>query len=598
MRTYRFDKVDITSGYLFGKQELNRLTTINAVYDRFCETGRIGAFDFDYVPSGDKKPPHVYWDSDVAKWIEGAAYIIKKHPTPELEEKIDALVDKIKKNQDKNGYFNIHFTVASPGERFKDRDKHELYCAGHLMEAAVAYDEATGKRDLLDCMEKYADHIARVFMEEKSAEFQTPGHEEIEIALVRMYLHTGKQKYLDMAKHFIDTRGSSETSEPNVSYNQSHIPVREQTEAVGHSVRAMYLYTGMALLAAQTGDEGLTKACKALFDDVALRKMYVTGGIGSTYVGEAFTNPYDLPNEGAYTETCAGIGLAFFANAMLALENDAKYADVIERVIYNGLLSGLSLDGTSFFYENPLEINLIEHFANERGKKRLPPTQRVECFSCSCCPPNINRFLPSIGNYLYAIDGDTLFVNQFVSSKLEDGGVRIRVTTDYPISGSIKIEASGVGKIAVRIPEWCEKYEIDRDFEIKNGYAVMNSDGGEININFDMTPHAVFANPNVIRDCSRLCVMRGPIVYCAESVDNSDNLHAYSIPCDFECKEEANAEFGLPTLEVSASCLMPTEGKLYSSRRPEKAEATLKMIPYNCFANRGRTNMIVWIHAE
>ena len=598
MKAYGFDKVELTSGYLSDKQELNRVRTIYAVYDRFYETGRISAFDFDYVPGEGKNPPHVFWDSDVAKWMEGAAYIIKKHPTPELEAKIDALVEKIKEHQDENGYFNIHFTVVAPESRFTDRDKHELYCAGHLMEAAVAYDEATGKRDLLDCMEKYADHIARVFMEEGNAAFQTPGHEEIELALVRMYLHTGKRKYLDMAKFFIDTRGSSETSEPNVSYNQSHLPVREQTEAVGHSVRAMYLYTGMAYLAAQTGDEGLIKACKTLWDDVTLKKMYVTGGIGSTYVGEAFTNPYDLPNEGAYTETCAAIGLVFFAHAMLALENDAKYADIIERVIYNGLLSGLSLDGTSFFYENPLEINLVEHFANERGRKRLPPTQRVECFSCSCCPPNINRFLPSIGKYLYAMDGDTLFINQFASSRLEDGEVVCKVTTDYPVSGNIRIEASGVGKIAVRIPEWCEKYEIDREYTIVNGYAVINNGGDAIKVTFDMTPRAVFANPRVIRDCSRLCVMRGPIVYCAEGVDNGDNLHAYSVPCDFGYKEKLSAEFGLPAIEVNAMRLIPFDSGLYSSRRPEKVAATLKMIPYNCFANRGKTDMIVWLHAE
>ena len=598
MRTYRFDKVDITSGYLFGKQELNRLTTINAVYDRFCETGRIGAFDFDYVPAEDKKPPHVFWDSDVAKWMEGAAYILKKHRTPELEEKVDALVERIKANQCDDGYFDIHFTVVAPEDRFKYREKHELYCAGHLMEAAVAYDEATGKRDFLDCMEKYADHIARVFIEEKSAAFQTPGHEEIEIALVRMYLHTGKQKYLDMAKSFIDTRGSAETSEKNDPQIQSHKPVREQTEAVGHSVRAMYLYTGMALLAAQTGDESLVKACKTLWDDVTLRKMYVTGGIGSTYIGEAFTKPYDLPNDGAYTETCAGIGLMFFANAMLALCNDAKYADVIERVFYNGVLSGISLDGISFFYENPLEINLLEHFENERGKRKFPITQRVECFSCSCCPPNLNRLLPSLGNYIYGIDEGTLYVNQFVSSKLEDGSVLCKVTTDYPVSGSVKIEAQGADKIAVRIPDWCEKFEIDREYVIENGYAVMENDGKVVNLSFDMTPRAVYANPRVLRDCSRLCVMRGPIVYCAEGVDNGENLHAYSVPHDFEYSEEDCAELGLPIIKITASRLIPFEGGLYSSQRPEKVSATLKMIPYNCFANRGETDMIVWLHAE
>ena len=340
MKTISFNNVDLLGGYLFDKQELNRKITINSVYDRFDDTGRIGAFNFDYTPdTPEELKPHIYWDSDVAKWMEGACYILTKHKNPDLEAKVDALVAKIKEHQCEDGYFNIHFTIVEPELRFTDRKWHELYCAGHLMEAAVAYAEATGKTDFLDCMEKYADLIHRVFVVEKSAGFSTPGHQEIELALIRMYLYTGKKKFLDLAKHFIDTRGAVEESWKE-DYNQSHLPVREQTEAVGHSVRAMYLYTGMAMLAKETGDEALANACKKLWNDTTLRKMYITGGLGSTPIGEAFSNPFDLPNDQAYTETCAGIGLMFFANAMLALENDAKYADVTERILYNGVQIG------------------------------------------------------------------------------------------------------------------------------------------------------------------------------------------------------------------------------------------------------------------
>ncbi len=357
----------------------------------FFETGRIGAFNFDYVKDSGMSEPHFFYDSDVAKWMEGVAYILEKNSAPDLEEKVDALVEKIKLNQGDDGYFNIYFTVVDPENRFKKRNYHELYCAGHLMEAAVAWAEITGKLDFLEAMERYADYIYKVFVEEKSAEFTTPGHEEIELALVRMYRFTGKKKYLDLAKFFVDMRGACE--EPIADeYNQSHLPVREQREALGHSVRAVYLYTGMAYLAKETEDTSLMPALHALFSDMTERKMYITGGLGSTDIGEAFTHPYDLPSDAAYTETCAAIGLVLFASAMLELENKSVYADVVERVIYNGLLSGLSLDGESFFYENPLEINLGDRFKNRYGERRLPITQRKKSFGCSCCPPNIVRF--------------------------------------------------------------------------------------------------------------------------------------------------------------------------------------------------------------
>ena len=383
MQLIPHSRVTLTGGYLAEKQALNRRVTLQAVYDRFYETGRITAFGHGY-PDADPIRPHFFWDSDVAKWMEGAAYVLAHEPDPALEAKVDAIIDDIAAHQHADGYFNIYFTVVEPDKRWSNRDWHELYCAGHLMEAAVAYAEATGKTKFLSCMEKYADYIAKIFMEEQSAAFHTPGHEEIELALVRLYRHTGKKQYLDLAAYFINTRGVAEEQGKN-NYNQSHLPVREQDSAEGHAVRAMYLYTGMAYLAAETGDEALIAACKKLWADATEQKMYITGGLGSTYIGEAFTTPFDLPPDQAYTETCAGIALCFFANGMLALENHAAYADVIERALYNGVLSGLSHRGDEFFYENPLEVNLSERFVSVWGARRFPAHRRVACFACSCC---------------------------------------------------------------------------------------------------------------------------------------------------------------------------------------------------------------------
>ncbi len=594
MKTVSFDHVDITSGYLSEKQELNRKTTINAVYDRFYETGRIGAFDFAYDGSEDKIKPHVFWDSDVAKWMEGVSYITRKNASPELMAKVEELIQKIKEHQCEDGYFNSYFTVCEPEARFTDRHKHELYCAGHLMEAAVAYAQTTGKYDFLDCMEKYSDLIYKIFVEEKSAQFATPGHEEIELALIRMYDLTGKKKFLDLAKYFIDTRGTVE--EPHmVDGIQSHKPLREQEEATGHCVRAVYLYTGMAMLAERTGDEALVSQCRKLFDDIVYKKMFVTGGIGSECRGERFTVPFDLTNDHAYTETCAAIGLIYFANAMLALENDAKYADVIERTLYNGFLSGLSLSGDQFFYENPLEITLREHFESTSGKRRFPITQRPKIFDCSCCPPNINRMLPSLGNYIYGIDGNTLYVNQFTASTLSTDGVTCTQTTNYPNDGAVTITANGCEKVAIRIPEWCESFKINKAYVIERGYAMIENDGTEISVDFDMTPKAVFADCRIKSDINRLCVMRGPIVYCAESVDNVDDLHSLIFPSKIEATETFDEIYGLVKLEVPCRRRLPfEEGRLYSSQPPKTESFTAKLIPYNCFANRGECDMLIW----
>ena len=591
MKHFTDNEAKIRSGFLKDKEMLNRDVTIHAVYDRFKETGRVDAFRFD------SQNVHIFWDSDIAKWMEGASYIIAKYPNAELEQKVEEIIDGIEKNQGADGYFNIYYTVKEPNGRWTKRENHELYCAGHLMEAAVAYAEATGKTRFLACMEKYADYIYRVFVEEDSAAFSTPGHEEIELALVRMYRHTGKRKYLDLAAHFINRRGVAEKDD-HFDYNQTHLPVREQTEARGHSVRAVYLYSAMADLALALDDDTLKKACETLYANIVNQKMYITGGIGSVAQGETFSNPYDLPNDQAYTETCAGIGLMFFCQRMLRMENNASYADTIERVFYNGVLSGLSVGGDEFFYENPLEITLSEHFETIFGKRRFPPTTRRKSFSCSCCPPNINRLLPKLSEYVYGLDGDTLYINQFADSVLKADGISCEMKTEYPLDGKVSIQAEGISKIAIRIPAWCENFSLDQPYEMQNGYAVLKNDG-EIYISFDMTPFAIRANTKVLKDIGRLCIQSGPIVYCAEAIDNGENLHALSIPVAFTYEKADNEFFGLPTITVDGFRREDKTTALYlrAARAPiTNTPCKIKMIPYSCFANRGETDMLVWLH--
>ncbi len=594
MKHFTYKEALLTGGYLQDKETLNRKITIDAVYNRFYDTGRITAFNFD------SKDVHIFWDSDVAKWMEGAAYILGIHPDKELEEKVESLIDCIEKNQCEDGYFNIYYTVVEPQARFSNRDCHELYCAGHLFEAAVAYAEATGKERFLHLMEKYADHIYRVFVEERSAKFMTPGHQEIELALVKMYRYTGKKKYLDLSAHFINTRGHNESDGLN-AYNQSHLPVRNQTTAEGHAVRAMYMYAAMADLAYELGDKQLLSACEALYDDVVNTKMYITGGIGSCHLGETFANPYDMPNEEAYNETCAGIGLMFFCQRMLKLQNKATYADTIERVFYNGVLSGISLDGKSFFYENPLEITMANHFKNDFGERRFPITQRLECFGCSCCPPNINRLFAVLSEYIYGLDGDTLFINQFADSTLKSGSIEATMHTNYPRDGKITINAKGVQKIAVRIPSWCDSFTINAEYTTKDGYAIICNCDSDVVVDFDMTPFAVRSRAAVVKDVGKLCIQAGPIVYCAESIDNcntGENLHAVTISHDFTSKVSYDESIGLNVLDISAYRYVDSD-KLYSRAKDRDLKPiTLRMIPYSAFANRGECDFLTWFNEK
>ena len=599
MERVDFSSVKITSGFWADKQRLIRDVTVNAVYERFLETGRFDAFKCLPNP---KKEPHIYWDSDVAKWIEGVAYLTMEKREPQLEKIVDEVVDEIEKNRDTCGYFNSYFLTREQDKRFTRRDCHELYCLGHLIEAAVAYYQATGKDKLLRLMCDYADYVERVFKIEGSASFQTPGHEEIELALVRLYECTKEQRYLDLAMHFVDKKGSETdmlTDWANLMYCQSHKPVRRQDTAQGHAVRAVYLYCAMADLALKYGDEGLKNACKRIFDNIATKRMYVTGGIGSSREGEAFTVDYDLPNLIAYAESCAALGLCLFAHRMLLLESNAKFAHVVERALYNGFMSSLSLDGKGFFYTNPLEI-LPHMFSRDtsittKNHIQLPSPERSEVFDCSCCPPNIVRFIPSIANLIYTHDGKTVYVHQFMASqaKINVGGKEIELEqkTSYPYDGKVEITVKGGDvRLAVRVPEWCDCYNAE-----SNGYMYysIKEEGALISLDFKMKPRFVYASTEVLDNAGKCALTVGPLVYCLEGCDNPAHLRNIVIDTEAEPTLGYNSELKVPTVSVRAYT-KEAQNSLYSFKKGKFKEITAEFIPYFAFANRGVQEMQVW----
>lgn len=591
-----YRKVIITGGFWKEKENLNKNVTIGAVYDRFNESGRVEAFKFNWKPGMDHQP-HIFWDSDIAKWLESAAYALSRDENPELEAKVEEIIDDIIEHQGDDGYFNIYYTVVEPGKRWTDRNCHELYCAGHLMEAAVAYYNATGRDRFLKAMEKYADYIAQVFTVEHSAAFSTPGHEEIELALYKMFKLTGKTKFFDLMKYFLETRGlPGEQSPFNPKQVQAHLHIRDQHVALGHSVRAMYLYSGMADYAAETGDKEVLAACRDLFEDVTNRKMYITGGIGSTNIGEAFTIPYDLPNAHAYTETCASLGLMFFANRMLKAdrERSSKYADAVELEMYNGALSGLSLDGDKFFYENPLEIDVDarNRLTATDGGERWPISQRVKIFGCSCCPPNITRVLASLGEYFYAYDecDGIMYVNQFGESEYEDGEVKVSQKTCYPFDG--KVEITSTVPVKVRIPGWCRKFTADSAYCMQNGYACFGA--GTVCVEFEIKPELVSAHPYVVNDLGKAALRRGPVIYCAEGVDNGRVQRLAFDSAAIGSAVLENDPSGLPAITVDGFEYVDRK-ELYAPIGQEFRSRKIRLIPYYSFANRGETDMLVFM---
>lgn len=609
MRNIPFSDVKLTGGYWEELYELCRTVTLDAVWDRFSETGRVEAFKCSWT---DKSPaykkPHIFWDSDVAKWMESAAYFLRTQRDADLEARIESVIDDIEANQTEDGYFNSYYLTIEPENRYTERDNHELYCTGHLLEAAIAYFEATGKDRFLKLMKRNIDCIEKAFVTEKTAKFVTPGHQELEIALLKLYRLTGCKKYLSLAGFFLDNRGSNLPDQLQMDAHkwidlsehvQSNMPVREMREATGHAVRAGYMYASMAEYAHITGDDAMKEACLALFHNIAFRRMYITGGVGSERVGETFTVDYDLPNVYAYTESCAAIALAFFANEMCRLDGaNAIYGDVIERVLYNGFRSSLSLSGDAFFYENPLEIP-------PRRKKhttvKLPPAQRSKVFSCSCCPPNITRFIPSVGRYMYTTDENTLYVNQYIASEasfeLDGKPVTVVQETNYPYDGKVKLIYHGHDiRIAVRVPAWCTNCTLSTEC----GFAYFDaSDGCEIELDFDMTPRWVEAHVNVNENLGKAALQVGPMVYCIEEVDNGENLRDIRIDLNSAFRFGYDNALDVPTVTVSGTRRVPAGENvpLYtpvSSRIPVE----VRFIPYYAFANRGESEMAVWVNAQ
>lgn len=600
MQPIGFQDVDITGGFWQQIQQRNRKTTVYAVRDRFADTGRFEAFNFSWK-EGMPNKPHIFWDSDIAKWAESVAYILQKGPDDELQADVERVIDCIAAHQEESGYFNIYFTVCEPEARLTRRTDHELYCAGHLIEAAVAYYQATGRDRFLRQMCRYADYIDRVFRLEGSAPFVTPGHEEIELALVKLYRCTGQQRYLELAQFFVDQRGANdkdlgkEYPFAHRSYSQSHLPVRQQRTAEGHSVRACYLYCAMADLAAICQDGALLDACRALFDNITTRRMYITGGIGQSHHGEAFTVDYDLPNRTAYAETCAAISLAFFAQRMLTLQADGRYGDVIERALYNGILSGISLDGESFFYENPLSMRpgLNQHDTSVREGDRYPITQRVKVFECSCCPPNLTRLFATLGDYLYGRQDGVVYVHQFMDSRFDKDGVSVRQRTRYPQNGVIHLQAQGVDTLAVRIPGWCRAFTASAPYTLKDGYAYFQGQR-ELTVEFSMEPVLMRASEQVSQDAGKVAVQMGPIVYCAEGVDNGEHLSSLHLSAQGGFEAAFDPAFGANVITAQGFRPEPA-ADLYSPYEDKWQAVPVKLIPYFAFANRGPSEMQVWM---
>lgn len=559
----------------------------------------------------------VFQDSDAYKWLEAVAYALTNKADSNLEKQADELIDLISSAQDEDGYLNTYFTVKDREKRWTNLlEGHELYCSGHMIEAACAYYEATGKSKLLDVAVKNAECIYHRFVEQKIK--GVPGHPEIELALMKLYRLTGKKHFLELSKLFIDERGTDPSfyakeaekrdwivwgSNPwDNDYRQSGKPVRQQSEATGHSVRAVYLYTGMADLASETEDNELLEACRRLWENIVHRKMYITGGIGSTVNGEAFTVDYDLPPDTAYSETCASIGLIFFASRMLENEIKGEYADVMELALYNTVLAGMELDGKRFFYVNPLEIN-PEISGKACTHSHVLPS-RPHWYACACCPPNVARLIGSIGKYAYGENKDTAYCHLFASGSVSfKNGISLRCTTDYPYDMTVKYSVTGNGRLAVRIPKWSKSYTIIKDgSEIpdvpENGYVYIEiKDKAEIELILDGTPVFVRASCKVPRLSGMTALMRGPLVYCFEGVDNGSVRELRLDRSITPSVSDFDPELLGGTVKLRAKAYRISDCDDIYSNEPEKlTPCEAVAVPYYTWGNRGENEMRVWMN--
>jgi DUF1680 family protein len=614
--------VNIDDSFWAPHLHFNREQTLPRIYQMCKETGRIDALRLSWKP-GMEAAPHIFWDSDVAKWLEAASYSLATHPDPTLEERVDEVIRLLVAAQQPDGYLNSHFTVVEPEKRWTNlRDWHELYCAGHLIEAAVAHFQATGKRVLLDVMCRYADYIDSVFGSAPGKKRGYPGHEEIELALVKLYQVTGEKRYLQLSEYFVNERGRQphyydrearlRGEDPaafwakSYEYNQAHLPVREQHEVVGHAVRAMYLYSAMADLARELGDQSLFDADQRLWDHLCTKRLYITGGLGTSERNEGFTTDYDLPNETAYTETCASIGFVFWNCRMLQLDCNARYADMLERALYNGVLNGVSLDGERFFYENPL-VSLGTH-------------HRQHWFECACCPPNIARLLASLGQFIYATSETDLAVHLYLSSsaQMTIGGHRltVRQETTYPWTGTISLrlgmdEPSTFG-VRLRLPGWCRHAQLSVNGEafdiaahLEEGYVRVEREwkaDDRVELELAMPVVRMYAHPNVHQDAGCVALQRGPLVYCLEEADNNLPLHLIAVPKSTELASHFEPDMLGGVTVVNGNVLLEENadwtGTLYRSWPALLHASAITAIPYYAWDNRQSGEMLVWLRED
>lgn len=546
------------------------------------QTGRIR--NFENAAKGEGEHSGIFFDdSDVYKASEGMAYSLINNPDPELEKKADEWIDKFAAAQQPDGYINTFYTLTGLDKRWTNMDKHEMYCAGHMIEAGVAYYQATGKRKLLDVCIRMTDHMMSQFGPGKR--HWVPGHEEIELALVKLYQTTQEQKYLDFAYWLLEERGHGhgtmgDEGKWDPVYYQDIVPVRRLTDISGHAVRCMYLYCGMADVAALKNDTGYIAAIDRLWDDVVHRNMYITGGIGSSRDNEGFTEDYDLPNLDAYCETCASVGMVLWNQRMNQLTGDSKYIDVLERSLYNGALAGISLGGDRFFYVNPLESKGDHH--------------RQEWYGCACCPSQLSRFLPSIGNYIYASSDDALWVNLYIGNtgqiRIGETDILLTQETDYPWDGSVKLTISTSQplekEIRLRIPNWCKTYDLSINGKRINvseekGYAVIKDWKSQdvIALDMDMPVEIVAADPHVKENFGKRVIQRGPLVYCMEEIDNPEYFDQIQLSpsTTFQTAFVSDILNGIKTIK--------TNGRAQSAT----------FIPYYAWDNRKAGKMRVWI---
>jgi DUF1680 family protein len=618
IRPVNFSKVNITDAFWRPKIDLVATKTLDAcIYQTEVKTARIRNFEKVARNQGEKHEGIFYDDSDVFKALEAMAYSLQTHPSKTMEGKCDEWIDKIAAAQQSDGYLNTYYTLTAPDKRYSDMSMHEDYNNGHLIEAAVAYYEATGKRKLLDVAIRWADHFDRIFGPGKR--HWVTGHQELELALVKLYRTTNEKRYLALADWLLSERGHRHavgytwSQWKDTAYAQDLVPVKEQREITGHAVRAMYLYTGAADVATHTGDTGYLHAMRRVWEDVVYRNMYVTGGIGSAGSNEGFSTDYDLPNEQAYCETCASVGMVFWNQRMNALTRNTEYIDVLERSLYNGALDGLSLSGDRFFYGNPLA---------SRGQH-----QRREWFGTACCPSNIARLVASLGNYLYASDDNGIYVNLFVQSEtqinINRNNVAIQMKTSYPWNGAMTLQVDPAAPdsfgIRIRIPGWLSGRPVPGGLYhmqsadatkmpvflvngkpvssvMRDGYACLSrkwAKGDRLTWTFDMPVQRLYARNEVGQTKGRTALQRGPLVYCVEGIDNDSAAWNIIVPEDVKFTPVPHS-----ILNEKVMALRGTAPVLVASpdgRSAKTALRTVTAIPYYAWANRGKTEMQVWL---